>query len=87
MQKNSIQSNSDYRKYMINNGNAIAKLNNEKAKKMSFIETPFSNTKTKNTPHLFAPCDTDFPYIESDLKMEYMETLNKQCSAFSVVFK
>ena len=85
MQKNSIQSNSEYRKYMIHNGNAIAKLNNENAKKMSYIETPFSKTKTKNAPHLFAACDTDFPYIESDLKTEYMQTLNKQCSAFSVV--
>jgi len=82
-----INNNAEYRKYMINNASTQMKDNLIEYRKMCCVPDNFSNTQTKNEPYLFKECESDFPYIESDLKREYMEKLQHKCSSFSTVFK
>lgn len=82
-----IKSNAEYRKFLTHNGPQIASNNFDNASKMCCSIPKYNNTKTNNAPHLFKGCDDDYPYIESDLKRDYMDHYNSKCSAFSTVFK
>lgn len=80
-------SNAEYRKSLINNGALLAKKNFDNVSKNCCSAPQYSNIKTTNVPHLFNGCDKDYPYIESDLKRQYMDNYNEKCSTFSTVFK
>tara|TARA_Y100000768_G_scaffold307929_6_gene242104 strand:+ start:6059 stop:6313 length:255 start_codon:yes stop_codon:yes gene_type:complete len=80
-------SNAEYRKLLVNNSAQIAKKNFDNVSKNCCLPPQYSNVKTNNTPHLFNKCDNQYPYMESDLKRQYMEKYNEKCSTFSTVFK
>lgn len=80
-------SNAEYRKSLVKNSAQIASNNFDNASNFCCKPVQYSNTKTNNAPHLFKGCDPDYPYIESDLKRQYMDEYNTRCSTFSMVFK
>lgn len=80
-------SNSEYRKNLIHNGGKFAKKNFENVSNSCCVLPQYNNTKTNNMPYIFNDCNDNYPYMESDLKREYMNEYNTKCSTFSTVFK
>ncbi len=82
-EKNRIQTNSDYRKYLMTNADSIIRMNQiEACDECCYCPSIKKTESTPNTPFLYKSCmekSQPYGYTDSNLKNLYLSSQQLQC--------